>query len=295
MPIMIAIANLSNFFSIVIFLQKHHRASSCSIYLALAALFAIISINWALIPTINALNNPPDPFSQSLVLCRLRGYILQLANNLFRTFLILACADRFAMSSSSVRIRGWATKKVAWKIVTTAILAWLLIPSHLLIWETIEKSKCSAFGTYAIFYTTYTLIIIFTPLCLMSLFGFLTLRNMKRLRARILPLNGTFTVVSEQRKRRDIDLLKMVLTEVMVYLMLTSAYPLVFLYTTITANITNKSATRLQVESFVSFMSNAFLQYLNSASCFFYLHGRISYISLGGQETYIISWLRQQQ
>jgi hypothetical protein len=65
MPIMITIANLSNLFSIVIFLQKHHRASSCSIYLALAALFAIhvVSINWALIPTINALNNPPDSFS----------------------------------------------------------------------------------------------------------------------------------------------------------------------------------------------------------------------------------------
>jgi hypothetical protein len=117
----------------------------------------------------------------------------------------LACADRFAN-------------------------AWLLIPSHLFIWETIEKLKCSAFGTYAIFYTTYTLIIIFTPLCLMSLFGFLTLRNMKRLRARVLPLNGTFTVASEQRKRCDIDLIKMVLTEVMVYLILTSAYPLVFLY-----------------------------------------------------------------
>lgn len=269
MPIMITTANLSNLFSIVIFLQKHHRASSCSIYLALAAFFAIVSINWALIPTINALNNPPDPFSQSIVLCRLRGYILQLANNLFRTFLILACADRFAMSSSSVWIRGWATKKVAWRTVTIAILAWLLIPSHLLIWETIEKSKCSAFGTYAIFYTTYTLIIIFTPLCLMSLFGFLTLRNMKRLRARVLPVNGTFTVASEQRKRRDMDLLKMVLTEVMVYLILTSAYPLVFLYTTITANITNKSGTRLQIESFISFMSNAFLQYLNSGSCFF--------------------------
>jgi hypothetical protein len=103
----------------------------------------------------------------------------------------------------------------------------------------------------------------------MSLFGFLTLRNMKRLRARVLPLNGIFTAASEQRKRRDIDLLKMILTEVMVYIMLTSAYPLVFLYTTITANITNKSATRLQIESFISFMSNAFLQYLNSGSCFF--------------------------
>ncbi len=103
----------------------------------------------------------------------------------------------------------------------------------------------------------------------MSLFDFLILLNMKRLRARVLSLNGTLTVASEQRKTRDIDLIKMVLTEVMVYRILTSTYPLVFLYTTITANITNKSATRLQVESFISFISNAFLQYLNSGSCFF--------------------------
>jgi hypothetical protein len=83
MPMMVAIAGLSNFFSIFTFLQKNHRASSCPIYLIFAAIFSIVSINWAIIPTINALNNPPDPFSQSFFLCRLRGYILQVTNNLF--------------------------------------------------------------------------------------------------------------------------------------------------------------------------------------------------------------------
>ena len=102
----------------------------------------------------------------------------------------------------------------------------------------------------------------------MIFFGCLTVRNMKRLRARILPVNGTLTGAFQQRKRRDIDLLKMVLTEAMVYLILTSAYPFMFLYTTATANIT-KSTTRLQIESFISFMSNSFLQYLNTGSCFF--------------------------
>lgn len=136
-PIIISIVNLSSLLSIVIFLQKQRRASSCSIYLVFAAVSSIVAINWALIPTVNALNNPPDSFSQSLVLCRLRGYILQISNNLYRTSLILACVDRYTMSNSSVRIRGWSTKKVAWRTIAIAILAWLIIPCHLLIWETI--------------------------------------------------------------------------------------------------------------------------------------------------------------
>jgi hypothetical protein len=269
MPIMVTVANLSNLLSIILFSQRHHRKSSCSIYLIFAATCSIISINWALIPSIKTLNSPPDLFSQFLVLCRLRGYILQVANNLFRTFLILACADRFAMSSVRVGIRSWATVKIAWRTVVVVTVAWLFIASHILIWETIEKSKCSAFGAYATFYTTYILIVIFTPLCLMSFFAFLTLRNMKRLHLRVCPANGERTSRAGQMKRRDTDFLKMVLAEVFVYLILTSPYPIVFLYTTVTANVLNKSATRLQIESFVSFFSNSFLQYLNSGASFF--------------------------
>lgn len=114
MPIMVAVANISNILSIYLFAQKRHRNSSCSIYLIFAAASSIVSINWALIPNIQALISSVDMFGQSLVLCRLRGYILQVVNNLFRTFFILACDDRFAMSSSSTGMRSWATAKVAW-------------------------------------------------------------------------------------------------------------------------------------------------------------------------------------
>ncbi|CAF5026989.1 unnamed protein product, partial [Rotaria sp. Silwood1] len=117
MPIMVTVATLSNLCSIIIFSKRHHRKSSCSLYLIFAATSTIVSINWAVIPIIKALNSPPDLFSQSLFLCRLKGYILQVANNLYRAFLILACADRFAMSSSNIRIRAWATRKVAWRTV----------------------------------------------------------------------------------------------------------------------------------------------------------------------------------
>lgn len=113
------------------------------------------------------------------------------------------------------------------------------------------------------------MIIIFMPLFLMSLFGFLTLRSLKTLSSRVIPVNGIVPVASEQKKKRDIDLLRMVLTEIIVYLILTSAYPLVFLYTTVTANITDKSATRVQIESFVSFISNTCLQYMNHGSRLF--------------------------
>lgn len=75
------------------------------------------------------------------------------------------------------------------------VIAWLCIASHILIWETIEKSKCSAFGTYTTFYTIYLLTVIFTPPCLMSFFGFLTVRNMKQQRRRLQPMNAEHTSI----------------------------------------------------------------------------------------------------
>lgn len=70
-------------------------------------------------------------------------------------------------------------------------------------------------------------------------------------------------------RKRNSDLVRIVLAEVLIYLILTSAYPIVFLYTTITASDLTKSATRLQIESFISFFSNSVFQYSNAGTSFF--------------------------
>jgi hypothetical protein len=99
LPITLGVANLGNLTLMAVFLQKHHRKNPCSRYLLAAAVFGIVGSNWAVAPLIYAADHP-DPFSNSLVLCRTRGYIIHSCAMTLRTLIVLAAADRYALTSS---------------------------------------------------------------------------------------------------------------------------------------------------------------------------------------------------
>ncbi|CAF3972690.1 unnamed protein product [Rotaria sordida] len=75
LPTMLALGNLGNFITIGMFSQKKYQTNSCSIYLLAVSLFSFIGVNWAIVPLVYALDHP-DPVSSSLILCRIRGYII---------------------------------------------------------------------------------------------------------------------------------------------------------------------------------------------------------------------------
>ncbi|CAF4254414.1 unnamed protein product, partial [Adineta steineri] len=116
-PIILVLGNIGNLAVIAVFSQKHNRRSSCSLYLLAAAVFSIIGINWALISNTYAIYQPPDPFSKSLALCRIRGFILQVTSVLYKTMVLFGCIDRFALSSTKTTIREFSKPKIALKMI----------------------------------------------------------------------------------------------------------------------------------------------------------------------------------
>lgn len=260
----LVLGNIGNLVNIAIFCQKQHRKNSCSLYLLTASFINIFIINYGIIPTLYSLDYP-DPELYSMVFCKLRLYFLHSALMMSRSLVVLACIDRFALSSSSTRVRSICRPKVAFPAIFCVLIAWPIIAVHIPILLMIQSGRCSTFGTYSIIYSSYSFLVAgLLPPTSMIVFGFKTIHNLHLIHSRIQPnADENFRI-----KRRDYSLMVMLMWEIIVYLISTTPYPVQTLYLAVTSNVI-KTTLRLQIESFITFMAYSFLIYINNASPFY--------------------------
>ncbi|CAF1193760.1 unnamed protein product [Adineta steineri] len=267
LPTILALGNLGNLFTIAIYTQKNHRKNSCSIYLIGVSCFSLLGSNWAIAPAVYALDNF-DMINRSTVLCRIRGYIIHTSSMSFRYLLVLLCADRYALCNKRVFIRALSRPQIAYRSVAVTTVFWSVVSIHLLIWESIENGRCGVYGIYGQIFSFYVVIFTgFIPIVSMISFGILLGKSLKSLHAQIQPLNSCHRL-----NRRDISLIKLVLVEIIVYIICTALYPPMTVYTQITSSMaSSKTAERKQIETFINFIIMSFLLYLNYNTTF-YVH-----------------------
>ena len=104
-----------------------------------------------------------------------------------------------------------------------------------------------------------------TQLC----FCLLIVKNLKSISNRVQPVTEVTNVSQNGVSKRNVTLIKLVVAEIIVSVILTTMYPLSILYTTLSSNVMNKSADRIAIESFVSFLSLIVLHYLNYCVTFY--------------------------
>ncbi|CAF1293496.1 unnamed protein product, partial [Didymodactylos carnosus] len=107
------------------------------------------------------------------------------AATLSTTLLLMACIDRYLMSSSKMKYRNLATARTATRyVIPTVIAVCCLLYIHMLLFYEIQLGQCqAAIGWYSEFFlywylVSYTLL----PPTLMTTFGLLTLNNVKKVR-----------------------------------------------------------------------------------------------------------------
>jgi hypothetical protein len=134
--------------------------------------------------------------------------------------------------------------------------------------ESIENNRCAVYGIYGQIIGYYNLICIGTiPISVMIYFSILMLNALRQLRSRGGTVDNT-----RRLNRRDINLTKLILVEVIVYILCPFGYPLTIIYMTTTNSIVlDKTAERRQIELFISFVTVSLLVYLNYNSIF-YVH-----------------------
>jgi hypothetical protein len=270
LPITLGLGNVGNLILIGFFTQKHNVANSCSLYLLAAALCSIVGSNLAVIPTAYA-TYYPDPFGKYLVLCRIRLYITYVCAMSLRSLIVLAAADRYALTSSRLSLRAFSSTAVARRAIVYIFLVWFIAGFHLLIWASIENNRCLVFGLYGFVYSIIQLITLgILPTALMILFAVLLIKNLHHSRTRLRevtrqPVNTNVGVL----RRRDKNLIVLVFTEIFITFICTFPYSIDAIYTALTNNIPNKSVERQQIESFMFFFTVSFLLYLGYSTTFY--------------------------
>ncbi|CAF0947714.1 unnamed protein product [Adineta steineri] len=261
--IVMVLGNIGNIFIIILFARQ--RQNACSIYLISSTIINSIYLTFnsfvQLFPFYYA-----DETIRAFILCKLRSYIPGILGLITKTFIVLACIDRFMITNHRANFRAFSTPKRAKCLVCLSILFWPIFGCHVAIMTTIINRQCGQFGIYSIIYTIYIAIFVgLIPPITSGTLGYLTYRNMKQRHNRIQPVAHVDIPI----RRRDKELLIIVMSEVFVYIITALPYPFILLEMMISRNvILNKSIEYSQIESFILGIA-LLLIYMNFAAPFY--------------------------
>jgi hypothetical protein len=208
-----------------------------------------------------------------LVACKLNIYILNILGLIPKIMIILACVDRFMITHNRATFRAFSTPKRAKWIVFFSVIFCLLFTIHVPFITTIMNGQCSSFGIYSTIYNVYIIIFVgLIPPVVMGIFGYLTYRNMRQMRSRVQPIIHNRIDTDHSIRRLDRDLLIIVISEVVVYIVTTTLFPLILLEMLISQYvISNKSIQYFQMEIFILNIALVLLSVNDSIAFYIYL------------------------
>jgi hypothetical protein len=202
--------------------------------------------------------------------CKINGYMLNVVGQIARTMIVLACVDRFMITSDRATFRSFSTVKRSKWLIVISISFWFLFNIHIPIMQTVVNGQCVRIGIYSTIYTFYAILFVGSmPPIILGIFGYLTYRNMRQMHLRVQPVTSNTTNGNNSIQRRDRDLLILVISEVFVYITTATLFPLILLEMMISKYlISNKSVQYSQIEGFILTIAYLLL-FINSAAPFY--------------------------
>lgn len=233
------------------------------------SLCALIGLNISVIPVIVASVNP-NVLNYHYLYCELQLYFRHAFNQMMRTFFILACADRYAISINNLRVRSFSRYQIAFRIIPSVILVWLVLAILLATLTHLQESgRCTSSTTLtSIITSTYLLFSLgIIPLGSMIIFSVLLYINLKKMRGRVQPMTNANMAANQPLRKRDRDMIRMLFIEVLCYTITTTPTAALLIYGSITSGLI-KSKERLLIESFITYFIVTFLLYINNSLSF---------------------------
>lgn len=219
--------------------------------------------------------------------CKFQRYMSWMFRSLSIWLIVLATIDRYLNSFSDVNIRSWSSMKIAKRSIFLTTFLIMIIYFHMLIfyqlYNTIDSNgniistACNPLpGFYAIFSSIlYVIVYSCLPIILMFIFGILTLRNIKRQRQLIAPVNINNVILQQQPNQLNNQLLRVLLVQILIITISTLPLSIQRVYGAI-ATESNKSSYRIVQENLFSNMAQGFSYIAHSTNFYvFTLTGRI--------------------
>ena len=248
---------VGNICNCIMFTHSSHRRTASTIYFLSLSILAIIYLTWSVAPLIYTLNHT-DPQTQSVFYCKIRLYISHSLGQCLRYFVVCASADRFFVTRTSIRMRSLNSIPVAKRLVFIVATVFFLSAIHLPILLNIRNDVCGTAGLYKLIYAIYQITLVgIIPPVLMITFSFLTIRSLHQQH-----------IIQLRTRNRDRCLLRMVIAEVIVSISTSIPYSINLVYGAATYYMVNKSARRLEIETFISFVTQ-FIIYLTGVTPFY--------------------------
>lgn len=221
--------------------------------------------------------NHEDPVTTILAFCKMRYYVIQSTSMMYRWNLSAACFDRYALSSAKVRLRNFATVRIARRVAAIIVCLWIVLPVHILIFHTIKAGVCGPLynivtAFYHSIFTTINGCII--PIGVMIVFTLLTYRNLLLKQKRWQSVKGNHrndrNEVENAHRIRDQQVLIILLAQVVLFMFGTTPLMLWLFYNATTLSIPNKSVDRLAIERLIGVMIEFVVNSFPVLSCYIY-------------------------
>ncbi|CAF1004387.1 unnamed protein product [Adineta steineri] len=262
--------------NVFIFTRPALRHEPCSLYFLTSSYFNLFVI-FIILPvrTVTSSLNM-DLGNYNIVICKMESYIFYVVRVISCWLIMLACFDRFLHSSTNIRKRQLSSLKTARLTIVITIISIIILYSHMVIYYKITDDvntlgnitpTCNApKGIYRTFIamwhmTFYSL----CPSCLMLVFGYLTLNNIRQQR-QVLPITG---VNNQIHRRTDRYLLRMLTAQVLVIIISTLPFSIYRVYSSFTVNIA-KSTFRIAQENLAVQIANTVPYFAHSSSFYLY-------------------------
>lgn len=257
-PTVLCFGVIGNIFNLIIFNRRNLRKNPCATYFFVLAITNLNNLVPGLVPNYLSDAHSVDFLTASIVFCRLRFWIVHTSLALGSWLIVLACVDRYCISSRHATRRHYSSLKNARISVALATLIASTMYIHALVLFTIEKTPVGPIcyaqsGTYRVFYDfLFFATFSFTPPILMVIVGLATFYNIIRARETAspqMPLAVSKNMIHLHKKDRQF--LKMLLIQLMFTVAFTLPIAIQKLYATLT-QYQLKSASRAEAESFAA-------------------------------------------
>ncbi len=259
LPIIFLIAGtFGHICNLIIFSKRTQRTNPISLYFLSATIANLIVLYCGvLIRYLQDIYNI-DPVNNNNIVCRIRSFLLYVSFSLSNWYILLATIDRYLISSNANHRRQLSTIKNAYHTISFITIICILLYLHILILYNIQTFLNSfnhlqnfcypQRGPYRIFSDSQLLVqFSLLPPILMSFFVILIIKNIHASHKRI--ANAVVAHQQARIRKRDLQLSKMLLLQVIITIVCSLPLAVSQLLTTMTLTWT-KTLLRLTIENF---------------------------------------------
>lgn len=184
MPLITIITGtIGNILNCLIFTRRSLRRNSCSMYFLASSIANFFGIGFGCVTRLLSSFNINPPLSQMALYCKTKTFLTYIGLAASTWFIVGACADRYASSASTVRIRSFSQVKVARRVVVLISILVILVyfQMNFCFDGSVQAANCYPSSPICNTFNDFNLLVTYSlfPPILMFILGYMTIRNVR--------------------------------------------------------------------------------------------------------------------